>query len=74
VSGRWGNMAYDAVEMKPRALYWLKKKKPLPSGRELRLRVSLLWEEKDGKWLARIVTPGLYSGGNEKVGPEDLEE
>lgn len=60
-------------DMKKGALFWLKKTKPLPSGKQVRLRVSLLWEEKGGKWLGRIVTPGLYSGGNEIVGPEDLE-
>lgn len=60
-------------EIEPRKNFWLKRQKPLPSGKTVRIRVSILWKEKDGRWLARIVTPGLYQGGNEKVGPEDLE-
>lgn len=60
-------------DIEPKKLFWLKRQRPLPSGKTVRLRVNIMWKEKDGRWLARIVTPGLYQGGNEKVGPEDLE-
>lgn len=51
----------------------LKIAKPLPSGRTVQL-VGMVWyQQDDGLYVIRIVTPGLYGGGIQRCAADDIE-